>query len=165
MMRITIESRRHANGATLIITLFFLIIMAMLGVAIANVSVMEERMAGGTRDRDLALQAAETALKEAETFLSLSPTNRVGLPLLIESDANGAVYWESCFTNDPRPAPCDGANVRTPLTALPEDGAGAVAAQPEFIIQDKGSNTFRVTARAVGGTEDAVVILQAEYVF
>ncbi|MEJ1964620.1 MAG: hypothetical protein WDO56_24955 [Gammaproteobacteria bacterium] len=46
-------------------------------------------------------------------------------------------------------------------------GAGAVYAQPRYVIESKpisGSTlVFRVTARSVGGQSDTIVILQAEY--
>ncbi len=55
----------------------------------------------------------------------------------------------------------------TPVQGLPTLGAGAVYAQPRYVIESKpisGSTlVFRVTARSVGGQSDTIVILQAEY--
>ena len=51
------------KGATLFTALMFLIMLTVLGVNVAQLSVSEERMAGNTRNRDLAFQAASSALK------------------------------------------------------------------------------------------------------
>jgi type IV pilus assembly protein PilX len=55
---------RH-GGAVLIVTLLFLVILTMLGVTAMTGTTMEERMAGNTRDSQLALQAAEAAMRDA----------------------------------------------------------------------------------------------------
>jgi len=44
----------------------FLFILTILGIAALRVATLEERMAGNTRDRSLAFQAAEAALRDAE---------------------------------------------------------------------------------------------------
>jgi len=155
---------RREQGASLVVALIFLVIMAMLGVTLANVTNLEERMAGNTRDRDLALQAAEAALRDAEVRLA-NPLFRATLfPALDMDDGNDAAYWETCFT-----APTATCNPSyQPNTGLPTGGgAGSVAAQPKFIVQTKPivgtTQIFRVTARAVGGSLDTVVVLQAEF--
>jgi type IV pilus assembly protein PilX len=153
------------RGASLIIALVFLVIMAALGVTVANVTSMQEKMAGNTRDRDLALQAAEAALRDAERRLSTDPAFRAAATPWVASNANADGFWETCFTTNV--APCLAANTRTPLQALPADGSGAIASPPEYIVErkpdDGTTQVYRVTARAVGGTPDAVVILQAEF--
>ena len=53
------------GGAILIVTLLFLVILTMLGVTAMTGTTMEERMAGNTRDAQLALQAAEAAMRDA----------------------------------------------------------------------------------------------------
>jgi type IV pilus assembly protein PilX len=159
---------RRERGATLLIALVFLVIMAMLGVTVANVTTLEERMAGHTRDRDLALQSAEAALRDAE--LRLDDAGFRGAEAAFDFDtanANDAAYWDGVFgTVDDDPC----AACYNPLEALPEeDAAGAVAQQPEYIIERKpdvgSTEIYRVTARGVGGTPDAIVILQAEFGF
>jgi type IV pilus assembly protein PilX len=155
------------RGASLVIALIFLVIMAMLGVTLANVSTLEERMAGNTRDRDLALQAAEAALRDAEARLANAAFRNPATPFpaVDLDDGNDAAYWENCFTAPV--APCTAP--LTPATGLPTAGGGAVYAQPQFVIQTKPTvgttEIFRVTARAVGGSPDTVVVLQAEFGF
>lgn len=153
---------RHERGASLLVALIFLVIMAMLGVTVANVTSLQERMAGHTRDRDLALQAAEAALRDAEARLA-DATFRGAASAFDPTDANGDAFWETCFAGTA--VPC--AVKYTPTTTLPTSGAGAVAAQPRFVLERKAdigsTQIYRVTARSVGGTADAIVILQAEF--
>jgi type IV pilus assembly protein PilX len=154
---------RLQRGASLLISLIFLVMMAMLGVTVANVTNLEERMAGNTRDRDLALQSAEAALRDAERRLA-SPAYRVGWPAVDPEKANDAAYWEDCFTN--KKGPC--ADPEDLEIELPSDtDPGAVSSQPQFVIETKPmmgtTDIFRVTARAVGGSPDTIVVLQAEF--
>jgi type IV pilus assembly protein PilX len=155
----------NERGASLIVSLIFLVIMAMLGVSVAGVTGLEERMAGNTRDRDLAFQAAEAALRDAQVRLE-NPTFRgTVFPAFVAVNANSAEYWENCFETPV--APC--ITTYSPTRQLPTTGAGAVAEQPKFVIEKKPdvgtTQIYRVTARAVGGEEDTIVVLQAEYGF
>ena len=62
--RFSIGTRQ--NGAALVTGLIFLVILTLLGVTAMQTSIMEERMAGNARDRNIAFQAAEAALRNAE---------------------------------------------------------------------------------------------------
>jgi type IV pilus assembly protein PilX len=57
--------RPREQGAVLIVSLIFLVILTMLGVTAMTGTTMEERIAGNTRDQGLAFQAAEAALRDA----------------------------------------------------------------------------------------------------
>lgn len=58
------SSREH--GFVLGTVLIFMVILMMLGLASMRDSTLQERMAGNLRDRNLALQAAELAMRDAE---------------------------------------------------------------------------------------------------
>lgn len=158
---------QRERGASLMVALIFLVIMAMLGVTVANVTTLQERMAGHTRDRDLALQAAEAALRDAESRL-VDATFRAAAVPFDATHANGDAFWETCF-GPTAPSPCGTKYTPTGANALPTTGAGAVAAQPQYVLERKpdagGTQVYRVTARSVGGTTDAIVVLQAEFGF
>jgi type IV pilus assembly protein PilX len=159
MNALSCRAPRRERGASLLVALIFLVVMAMLSVTLANMTTLEERMASNTRDRNLALQAAEAALRDAQVQLA-NPAFRAGAPTVVPTRGNDAAYWETCFVN--AAVPC---NVTyTPTTAMPTLGAGAVAEQPRFIVERIGTtNNYRVTARAVGGSTDTIVVLQAEF--
>lgn len=63
---------RRQNGAALIVSLLFLLILTLTGATAMMLSTLEERMSGNLRDRNLAFQAAESALREGEAVLKQS---------------------------------------------------------------------------------------------
>jgi type IV pilus assembly protein PilX len=56
------------RGVALIIGLIILAVLSLIGVAAFSVSTQEERMAGNSRDRIRAFEAAEAALRDCENF-------------------------------------------------------------------------------------------------
>ncbi len=163
------ESVCRERGASLLVALIFLVVMAMLSVTLANVTTLEERMASNTRDRNLALQAAEAALRDAEVRLAIPAFRATAFPAFNAARANDAAYWEGCFTAGG--VPCNLTFIPTQL--LPTLGPGAVAAQPRYVVERKpnvgATEIYRVTARGVGGmtndagVPDTIVVLQAEF--
>jgi type IV pilus assembly protein PilX len=157
--------KRYERGVSLVVALLFMVIIAMLGIAISNVSVMEERMAGNTRSRDLAFQSAEAALRAAELRLPTDAAFRTAAEVYDAARGNDAAFWETCFAGTV--APC--VNKYEPSETLPTTGTGAVAAQPRYVLElvsaGPPTEVYRVTARGVGGTADSIVVLQAEFEF
>ena len=90
---------------------------------------------------------------------------RDAAPNFVATNANDAAYWDTCFAGTA--PPCATKYSPTGANALPASGAGALAEAPRYIIEQKpdvgATQIYRVTARAVGGTADAVVVLQAEF--
>ena len=72
MKTLKLPSQRaaHAQGFVLMTSLMFILVLAMLGLAAMQGSTLQERMAGNQRDRSIALQAAELALRDAERDLA-----------------------------------------------------------------------------------------------
>lgn len=62
------------RGAALVVGLIFLVLLTMLGVAAFGISGMLERMSGHTRDRVVAFQAAEFALRQCEDNVNTGAT-------------------------------------------------------------------------------------------
>src|SRR5689334_20227370 len=62
------------RGVALLVALMFLIVLTLLGLAALRTTTLEERMAGGSRDYNTALQAAEAALRDAENDLKATGT-------------------------------------------------------------------------------------------
>lgn len=66
---------KRQRGLSLITALLFMVATLILGVSVMSINVMQERMIGNTKDHDLAMQAAEAALRYAEADVStLAPT-------------------------------------------------------------------------------------------
>lgn len=149
---------RRQQGATLIVALIFLAILALLGVTVAQTTQLEERMASNTRDRDLALQATEAALSWAGVNMAALSA---AAPQLNTALGNNAAYW-SAYNWAGSSTQLTGANITV----------NGLATYPQLVVQRRGgvpppgtSANYRVTARGVGATSNAVVILQAEYVY
>ena len=62
---------------SLVIVLLFLVMLSILGTTAIQTSSLEEKMTGNERDRQIAFEAAEAALRDAEReiFTSLSPSS------------------------------------------------------------------------------------------
>lgn len=74
--------KQGQRGAALIVGLIMLLLLTLIGVAGMRDTLLQEKMAANMRDRDVALQAAETALRAAELQLSTGEpvfTNSNGL--------------------------------------------------------------------------------------
>ena len=63
---IACSTQQRQSGAALITGLIFLVVLTMIGITAARMSTLEERMSGNMRDRSIAMQAAEMALRDAE---------------------------------------------------------------------------------------------------
>jgi Tfp pilus assembly protein PilX len=59
--------RKRQTGVALIIGLVMLLLLTIIMLSAMRVTSLEERMAGNLRNQNIALQAAESALREAET--------------------------------------------------------------------------------------------------
>jgi len=85
--------RGRQQGAILIVSLLLLLVMTLIGITAMNTTVLEEKMAGNSRQRQLAFQSAEAALRHAENWLFTNITNVA----TFESEFMGTpaeLYWE-----------------------------------------------------------------------
>ena len=62
------------RGMSLFPAMMFLLVLAILGVAALNSTLLQEKMAGNTRDSNMAFQAAEAALRDAEADVAQNVT-------------------------------------------------------------------------------------------
>lgn len=90
-------------GAALITSLIFLSVLTILGMSTLGTALLESRMAGNARDRNMAFQAAEIGLRDAERYIRdsgrINGTNEVGydtitscLPATEKCDAQKCLY-------------------------------------------------------------------------
>ena len=63
--------------------LMFLLVLAVIGVAALNSTLMQEKMVSGTKDTNIAFQAAEAGLRDAETDVA-------------KNIASGTVFTAAC---------------------------------------------------------------------
>ena len=60
---------QNQRGAALIAGMLILVVLSILGITTMQSSVLQERMAGNLEQRDVAFQAAEAGLRDAEAWL------------------------------------------------------------------------------------------------
>ncbi|MGF1615871.1 MAG: PilX N-terminal domain-containing pilus assembly protein [Gammaproteobacteria bacterium] len=162
----------NQRGAALLIGLIMLVLLTLLGVTGMQTTAMQERMAGNMRDRDLALQAAEAALRGAERVLQ-----GASLP---DFDGSDCYYPTQPYTNAPlhttvswTTSSAQTCAVTTALAAIAEQPRYLIEALPPIPASGTGGSSkfgaladvgvYRVTARGVGGTAAAVVMLEATF--
>jgi type IV pilus assembly protein PilX len=158
----------YQQGAALIVSLLFLLIMTIIGLAGIQVTSLEEKMTGNMRDRSLAFQAAESALRTGESFLS-----QATFPVFSCSSTSDGLYQYTCSPSVLLDSFWQGTDKLTyPGTAL-----GGLAANPQYVMEELApvtesggsleagtattSSYYRITARGTGGTANAVVLLQS----
>jgi type IV pilus assembly protein PilX len=162
------------RGAALVVALLFLVILAMLGVSAMTSTTLEERMAGNARDQNIAIQAAEAALRDAERDLTNSnPAFRV-----IQTANFVASCAQALCTEGALLANLDDAT----KSAFYGQYSGALAVpgtvqQPRYMLEllaavppqvpppppGQTIRNFRVTAKGFGQNANTIVILQTVF--
>lgn len=172
------ETHGGQRGVALITGLIFLVVLTLIAITAARMAGLEERMSGNTRDRSLAVQAAEMALRDAE--LDIRNSGRVsGLTNFVAACTNGLCYngVQGGGIGDPNNWNTRPVWDQVSMTAAPSvaygDNTGAadilgLSAQPRYIIEGikkvppGGTEEFyyRITVRAQGANPNTVVWLQ-----
>jgi Tfp pilus assembly protein PilX len=103
MLKTRASSARRQQGATLIITMIFLMIMSLMAVAAFNLTTTNVRITGNMQARSEALSAAQVALAS-----TISNTQFAGNPALIAAtpfnvDINGDGKTDYSVTRTPQP--------------------------------------------------------------
>jgi len=147
------------SGAALVVSLIFLVLLMMLGIASMQATTMSERMAGNARDRNLAFQAGEAGLRDGAQFL-------IGKDFYaFNSSCTGALCTQG-----------SGPNWRTyawggAKDVLATTGIVGLAEQPRYFSEYAGQikcpecgggwrSAYRLTVRAKGANTNTVVFLE-----
>lgn len=157
------------SGSVLLVSLIMLLLLTLVAVAGMQGTILQERMTGNLRDRDLAFQAAEAALREAETFIRNNPNTIYGNSNgLYQVNAANLPNWQARTTTAGNGSITYGGNFQ------------GVAAQPIYYIEQistiqppgtetEGGNVvpeppfYRITALGVGGSDSTSVVLNSVY--
>lgn len=154
------------KGAVLIMGMLFLLVLTILGATTMNSSSVQEKMTQNLRDSSLALNAAEAAIGEGEKWLAAqtapptpvttctqNPCTVWALGLGGQTIQNTEQWWGT---------------YGRPLSTNDFKG---VYSQPRYLIEEYSAsatalgayNCYRINARGVGATADAVVNLESIY--
>ncbi len=159
--RIPLSSAHRQKGISLLVVLILLVVTSILGIAVLRSSAMQERMGANLRDRSLAFQAAEGALRFAQDQLAVAPSPQASAKQTWDSripTEDNCTNQSICFTGHAanwRAVP-NGSYDSTRLAAPPEywieylgkgpGYRGSCESVPPSL--DCQSPMFRVTARS-----------------
>jgi len=170
------QLRNKQQGLALVVSLIMLLIMTLLAVNSMQTTLLEEKMAGNYKDRNMAFQSGEAGLRAGEDYLR----DTAALPIF---DGVTAGLYQPTITGTARWNLVDWdqtGQVRAYVGSLDTaDSTKLLADLPNYIIEEmqpvpsKGGSLevgtalenryYRVTSQAVGGTASSVVMLQTTY--
>lgn len=195
----TRSNRRAQRGVVLVVALIFLLLLTMLAISATGRSLLQERMAGGLRNNQMAEMAAETALRGAEWKLWKAGAQggvSCGTSVITECYLYEAATpiddvvrfrtsagWVTAGSTEHISISSSGLSAEQKLIA-------ALARNPHYLIEDlgpelppdtgtqhesgvtsstgdgptnPGTHLYRITARGVGGNENAVRVLESTF--
>lgn len=184
-----IQCTKNQHGVVLIMALVILFAMTLIGVTSMNTTSLEDRMSSNYRDRQVAFQAAEAALRQGERNVA-NPSDTAfdqasnyntsctggtgGLCFCGDKSVQCITYW-----TDDLPSPISDVawNVSSSHRTY-STGLAGVSTPAKYIIEFMGyicpttaactpavgdPKMFRVTALATGRTNTSKVMLQSTF--
>ncbi|MFC3156774.1 pilus assembly PilX family protein [Gilvimarinus japonicus] len=158
------------SGATLLVGLIMVLLISIIGLSAIRGSGLQEQMAGNMRDKQLAFQSSEAALRQAEAAATPSVIGaQVGFTDSLGE--SGLAFWQD-LTN------------WNSFTTQYTGTIDHVSEQPHYLVEEvtffssglEGSavdlasllakdieRRYRVTSHAAGGSTDARVIVQSGF--
>jgi type IV pilus assembly protein PilX len=168
-------------GMVLIVALVMVVLMSVVAVASIRGSGLQEAMSGSMRDRNVAFQGAESALRNAEKTVG---DNAVAIETLVAKNTGGYFIDLNKSTTIDRPVDWELDDWKN--LGLKMSGIDNVSSQPYSVTEqlsysgsaiDSGGGIdvvsrerstdyqfYRVTVRSVGLTDNTEIILQSTYV-
>jgi type IV pilus assembly protein PilX len=174
------------RGMSLFPAMMFLLVLAVLGVSTMNSTLMQEKMTSNTKDTNIAFQAAEAGLRDAEADVTKNITSATtftstcttGLctppstwPTPLSTDISKAIDWTlsgktrsyGSYTSAPQiPGVAQQPTyVIERLSKLPVGPGGSVGLG--VTAPHSGGSAYRLTVLATGLRAETRVILQSTF--
>jgi type IV pilus assembly protein PilX len=169
------------TGAVLFVSLIMLVVVTLMGVIAMKSSTLQEKLAAAAMDQNVAFQAAESALRDAEMYINNNLSSASGFSStcidgLCLPSTTSVSAWDSITDWSTSALPI----VFGSQTAAPP--IASVARQPKYIIELMGDipcapgcsariplmgsdgTAFRITAMGWGRRTSTPVMLQSIYV-
>jgi type IV pilus assembly protein PilX len=165
----TCPNAGRQRGAILVTSLLLLLTLTIIGVSVMQITRMQERAAGNTRDLNLAFQGAEAAVRDAENLIwstaAIVTCNtascvrpRGTLPEDLVSQT--AAWWDS----NAQEYGADGSRDLEELDEDPQFIIEEIAWVGPLVVDEPGARMFyQITARSTGGTGLATSLVQTTY--
>lgn len=187
-----LSPRRKSSGFSLPFILLLIVVLGFMALAGMSSGIVQERMAGNQRDQNVALQAAEAALRDAEAdieanlsvasaFTTACAGGLCVAPSMTVAAPQSAPLWQSIDWSTQARA----YGSATGAPALVGPGNTALASQPRYFVEvlpslppgagnsvcqgctttgPERARAYRITVRASGVRDSTVVMLQSVYV-
>jgi len=162
---------KHQSGVVLVISLIMLLLLTMIGVTSMQVTALEEKMAGNSKDKNTAFQAAEAALRDAE--IDIRTSGRIsGVTGMTNTCTNGLCFFAGATISNIWEDTAKVANATSYGTFTPAANIAGLSAQPEYLIVGAkfwppGASSWKyiytTTVIAQGGLNTTRTILQSVY--
>jgi type IV pilus assembly protein PilX len=186
IMRKDMQSIPRQRGMVLVTALLLLIVVTLLAVGMFRSFGLDEKIAGNVREKQRALNAAETAEAYAEYWLSNNTAAPVSCTAGMKSNVGGQVCNNVLTTAVPNndvtvvPWTIAGAPVATTYVYAPTaattmnvtgaaGGAGNYYFAPGFYISLLGASTsgngtvYQIDAVGYGGSPDTAAVIETTY--
>ncbi|WP_428624075.1 pilus assembly PilX family protein [Sedimenticola sp.] len=178
------RSLPNQKGAVLVVSLVILVALTLIGITGLQVTSLEERMSGFQLDQNIAMQAAEAALVDAEQYIQAN----INAVTIGNINATAGLYNKGAAPDPFVAASWSNANSIEFSGTFDTDGAAnGTVTDPRFFIEvrdsfgdDSGAGIslegyggdssgsgevtqFRITARGTGRSDTTQVFLQVDY--
>lgn len=173
---------RQERGYTLIIGLLLLLVLTLFAVGMFRSSGLQERIAAGTRDKQRALEAAQSALQYGEWWLGQPNSNLGNVTCAGVTNGNILTNMRVCSAavNNPTSLPWGiGSYYQPPAMTANGGGGMASASSPAGDINYAGlpglyisyigprsdglAQLYQVTAYGYGGDATTAAVVQSTY--
>jgi type IV pilus assembly protein PilX len=173
------RSPLRQRGMVMISALLLLLVATILAVSMFRSFGTQEKLAGNLREKERALHAAETAQQFAEWFIQSGTAPAKGVCNTIVDSTIGQVCSNALATTyitsniawpagvtyvPPDPSSTSSSNMNVTTTI----GPGTYYSKPMFYIADlgpgAGGELYQIDALGVGGTQNAVAVVESTYV-
>lgn len=129
------------RGAALIVALILLAVITMVGLAAIGTTILQNEAAANQYDRQIAFQAAEAALSQAQVTITSTATQATPAPAGIEDCSTptgvGGTPTNVCLANPFNDPNVPSADINTVPASAFSTGPGA-AMPPQYVIQYMG---------------------------
>lgn len=139
---------RRQQGATLVVAMIMLVLITIVGFNAMQTTILQERMSGNLRDKEISFQAAEAALREQEAWLQAQSA----APALAGSETE----YGTAGTNELGGVSAD------PLAQVEHHGFIPDSLDVGF-GPEAGRDLYRIEARGFGQSDSATSTLESLY--
>ena len=169
-----IGNYKNQSGVALMVSMVVLLLLTILMIAAIKVTTLEQKMAGNLYQDNIAFQAAESALREAEQYIDSGAV--AFKPLKLSGAPFRATEGSSCVNGMcAETTPLQSSKFPNVSGTLKTSGTGIsnISKEPQYMIElvrvDPSTDssrvyaTFRITTQAWGNDPNSLVALQSTY--